>query len=468
MKKNLFISFLFLIQGVLATAQNNNNYGYDADLLPGSFFKERRELLREKLPENAIAVLFSNPIKNRANDVDYDYHQDPNFYYLTGFREPNAVIVILKNKILFRNVMTNEILFISDRDEKKEIWTGRKAGIQDAAFISSVSSIFLTEDFINETVLFSDTNSLVLSLQHFKGIEDDKKNSADLFEIDNHFQQIISKTGVSFDDFKLKKILASLREIKTQEELKLIAKSVNITCEGFREMMKKVQLSSSEYQIQAEGEYVFKKLGAEMLGYSSICGSSENSCILHYTSNRRPFAKGDLVLLDMGAEYHGYSADVTRTIPISGKFSNEQKLIYELVLKAQNTAINECQVGNQFKAPHEAAVKIISNGLVQLGIIKDPNDYKTYFMHSTSHYLGLDVHDPGNYGPLSNGNVITVEPGIYIPENSDCDKKWWNIGVRIEDDILIRPTGPINLSELAPRNIDEIEKLTSKNSFINK
>ncbi len=468
MKKNLSISFLFFIQCVFVFAQDRPNYQYDSDLLLGSFFKERRNLLRENLPENSIAILFSNPIKNRANDVDYDYHQDPNFYYLTGFREPNSVLVILKNKILFRNELSNEVLFISDRDLEKETWTGRKAGKKDAAFISGVSSVFLNEDFIDDTTLFVDTNALVLSLQHFKGIEDDKKNSADLFEMDKHFQEVILNPSVLHDDFKLKKILASLREVKTQEELKLISKSITITCEGFLEMMKKVQLTSSEYQIQAEGEYVFKKLGAEMLGYSSICGSNENSCILHYTSNRRQFEKGDLVLLDMGAEYHGYSADVTRTIPVNGRFSNEQKIIYNLVLKAQNAGIDECRVGNRFKAPHEAAVSIISAGLVQLGIIKDPSEYKTFFMHGTSHYLGLDVHDPGNFGPLSNGTIITVEPGIYIPENSDCDKKWWNIGVRIEDDILIRPAGPVNLSDLAPRSVEEIEKLTDKNSFINK
>ena len=233
-------------------------------------------------------------------------------------------------------------------------------------------------------------------------------------------------------------------------------------------MMKDAEPGMTEYQVQALGEYEFKKYGAESLGYSSICGSHENSVILHYTSNRRTMNDSDLILLDMGAEYHGYTADVTRTIPIGNKFTTQQRIIYELVLKAQNAGIKACMVGNPFNAAHKAAVEVISEGLVKLGIIKETSSYKKYFMHGTSHYLGLDVHDAGTNGPLKSGVVITVEPGIYIEENSDCDPKWWNIGVRIEDDILITDKGPENLSESAPRSVEEIEKLRAQKRDMNK
>jgi Xaa-Pro aminopeptidase len=224
----------------------------------------------------------------------------------------------------------------------------------------------------------------------------------------------------------------------------------------------------TEYQVQALGEYEFKKFGAESPGYTSICGSRENSTILHYNSNRRIMNDSDLILLDMGAEYHGYSSDVTRTIPVNGKFTSDQRLIYELVLKAQNAGIKACIAGNEFNSAHKAAVEVLAEGLVKLGIIKDPADYSKYYMTGTSHYLGLDVHDVGTRGPLKPGTVITVEPGIYIEENSDCDPKWWNIGIRIEDDILITDKGPVNLSEAAPRNVEEIQNLHIQLPVINK
>ena len=257
-------------------------------------------------------------------------------------------------------------------------------------------------------------------------------------------------------------MMAKLRQIKTQEEIALLRKAINITCEAQIELMKQIHEEMTEYQTEAIIEYVFKRNGAEYPGFPSIQGSGENSCILHYTSNRRPLVNGGLLVSDVGAEYHGYTADVTRTIPPKGEFSKEEKLIYNLVLKAQTAGIEAAQVGNSFWAPHQEAQKVIADGLKKLGIIKNINELSQYFMHGTSHYLGLDVHDAGMYMPLQEGNVITVEPGIYIAEGSDCDPKWWNIGVRIEDDILILETGPENLSAAAPRTVAEIEALMKK------
>jgi Xaa-Pro aminopeptidase len=467
MKRKLILFFLLLLS-LHSIGQDFNYYQYDKDLLPATFFTGRRDELRKKMPERSVAIVFANPIRNRSNDVDYDYHQDPNFYYLTGFREPNSLLLIFKEPVLFHDKKYSELLFVPDRNKSRESWVGRRAGVEGAKIISGVEGVFLAQDFIDDSSLFADTAMQALSCYLHKGITNDRDDPADLFEISEHLQSSIDNTGIYNDTFLLKKFLASMREVKTQEELNLLAHSIDITCAGFIAMMKSVRPDMSEYQLQAEGEYVFKKKGAENLGYLSICGSGENSCILHYNTNRRTFNGNELILLDMGAEYHGYSSDVTRTIPVNGKFSPEQKIIYELVLKAQEAGIAAAIVGNPFKAPHQEAVRVISEGLVKLGIISSPDDYRQYFFHGTSHYLGLDVHDAGNFGPLAAGNVITVEPGIYIPENSPCDKKWWNIGIRIEDDILIKNSGPVNLSEAAPRSIEEIEKLYGQNWLMNK
>jgi Xaa-Pro aminopeptidase len=189
---------------------------------------------------------------------------------------------------------------------------------------------------------------------------------------------------------------------------------------------------------------------------------------LHYSSNRKQLNGQDMLVADAGAEYHGYTADITRTLPTDGHFSTEEKAIYNIVLEAQKAGIKACLPGNNFWDPHQAALKVIQKGLAELGITKNAKDYTKYFMHGTSHYLGLDVHDAGLYGRLQPGNVITVEPGIYIAEGSDCDPKWWNIGVRIEDDILITDAQPINMSASVPREIEEIEQLMKEESIFNK
>jgi Xaa-Pro aminopeptidase len=220
----------------------------------------------------------------------------------------------------------------------------------------------------------------------------------------------------------------------------------------------------AEYELEALMEYHIRRAGAEDVGYPSIVGSGRNSCILHYQTNRRITRAGDLVLADCGAEYHGYTADITRTFPINGRFTPEQRQLYLLVLEAQDSAIASASVGAPFRATHRSASSVLARGLIELGIITTEADLKRYFMHGTSHYLGLDVHDAGTYGPLRAGTVITVEPGIYIPPGSPCDEKWWNIGIRIEDDILVTENGPINLSARLPRHPDAIEALMQANA----
>jgi len=250
-----------------------------------------------------------------------------------------------------------------------------------------------------------------------------------------------------------------LREVKLPEEMKLLKKAIDISAIGQIEMMKAMHSGMSETEIQGIHEFVYKKYGAEYEGYPSIVGAGNNGCVLHYIENNKPKVGNELVLMDLGAEYHGYTADVTRTIPANGKFSPEQKAIYDLVYEAQEAGIVAAKVGNPFNAPNAATRVIINKGLVQLGITKSIDENHNYYPHGASHYIGLDVHDAGSYGAFKENMVITVEPGIYISEGSPCDKKWWGIAVRIEDDILITTEGPINLSARAPRKSDEIEKM---------
>lgn len=429
---------------------------YDKDLLTKEFHSGRRDALRKLMADSSVAVFFSSTIKNRANDVDYEFHQDPNFYYLTGLREPGAVLIIFKNDIRIGDVTGNEILFLQDRDLKTERWTGKLLGTDGAKKVlgfqlSSPSSTF--SEFNLDSV--------------FKKVYAFKENKQEINDLQMQFYKKISKRAVAPDSYSIREMTAKLREIKTKEELDLMRKAINFTCDGIREAMKALESGMGEFDIEAIVEYVFRSKGAEDVGYPSIVGGGENSCILHYETNRKKLVSKDMLVCDVGAEYHGYTADVTRTIPTNGKFSPEQKAIYNIVLDAQIAGIAVSKPGEYFRVPHNAAMAIVQKRLMELGVTKTPGDAMKYFFHGTSHYLGLDVHDEGTYGKLQPNSVITVEPGIYIPEGSDCDPKWWNIGVRIEDDVLITETDPEVLSACVPKNIDEIEALMKKESLFN-
>jgi Xaa-Pro aminopeptidase len=463
----------FLLAASFASAQDLKYLRYDADLLSSGFHKNRREEVRKRLPENSAAVLFAAPVRNRANDNDFLYHQLPNFYYLTGLTEPDAMLIITKNEIVVDGKKSNEFLFVQRRNPFKETWTGRRLGIEGAQQLLGFNAVFISGEFKDTDIDFRKFSS-VLVLQEPAGVVHDGLDQDDLWKLMEDFKSKVSiatlpdvqgKT-MALDSFQLNDILEDLREIKQPEELTLMRKAIGVSCDAHIEMMRTAKPGMYEYEVQAVGEYVFKKEGSEYVGYPSICGGGENSVILHYQTSRRKIAAGDLILLDMGAEYHGYSADVTRTLPVNGKFSPEQKAIYDLVLQAQDSGIANCIPGNLFMAPHNAATRVIARGLVKLGIIKSEDGVRKYFMHGTSHYLGLDVHDAGTRGKLKPNSVITVEPGIYIAEGSDCDKKWWNIGVRIEDDILITETGWENLSAKAPRSTADIEKKMAETSPI--
>jgi len=297
-------------------------------------------------------------------------------------------------------------------------------------------------------------------------VRDDAGDKFDLFNLQAHFKKGTERNRNN-DNVRIAECMALLRQIKTTEELVLLRKAIDISNHAHIELMRALDSTMTEYQTQAIIQYEFMKNGAEACGYPSICGAGENTCILHYVSNRKPMERNDLIVVDAGAEYHGYTADITRTLPANGKFSSEQKAIYDIVLEAQLAGIKKCKAGNEFRDPHKAAVVVIKKRLKELGIIQREEDYLKYFFHGTSHYLGLDVHDAGLYGALDPGNVITVEPGIYIPAGSPCDPKWWNIGVRIEDDILITDGEPENLSGAVPKTTAEIEAMMATDSYLN-
>jgi Xaa-Pro aminopeptidase len=441
------------------------------DFLTKEFHKDRRDKLREKLPINSVAVFFANAVRNRSNDVDYVYHQNPDFYYLTGYKEPHAVLFIFKEKQTAQNgTQYDEIIFVQPRNEAAEMWTGRRLGDQGVKSRLGLSQVFNNTEFVKFNVDFKKFDQ-VLFFDFENDVRDDDYDSADLHDLIRQFKAKVNypekregltvdlepeKNNLNTKDLHL--IMNSLRGIKTPEEMEMIRKAVKISCAGQVEVMKAMKPGMSEREIQGIHEYVFKKYQAEDQGYPSIVGAGHNGCILHYIDNYKPeVSSKELILMDLGAEYRGYTADITRTIPVSGKFSPEQKQIYDLVLKAQEEAMKICKPGTTFGELTRITKVVINKGLTQLGIITNENEKHSYYPHGCCHHIGLDVHDRGDYKQLQENMVITIEPGIYIPENAKCDKKWWGIAVRIEDDYLVTKDGNEHLSGSAPRTTEQIE-----------
>ncbi len=464
MKIHSCLTFSILLVCITLSAQDSKYYRYDNDLLSKEFLKGRREALRNMMPEKSVAIFFSAPVRNRSGDDDYTYHQQPDFYYLTGFTENNSVLLIFKDEQSIGDIKTNEILFVADREPTKEVWIGRRLGKEAVPAVLGIKTGMVTKDFGNLKLDFNKFDK-VMHLKFPQGVVHERGEHADLYELVDQFKKKFD--GEHEDAFGLFEYLAKLRMIKQREELDLMRKAIDITCLAQKEVMRALEPGMHEYEVQAILEYEFKRNGSEYVGFPSICGGGENSCILHYESNRKKLNVHDMIVVDIGAEYHGYAADVTRSMPVNGKFSEEQKTIYNLVLKAQAEGIKMCKPNESFWEPNKVAKKVIAEGLKSLGIIKDEDYVIRYFMHGTSHHLGLDVHDVEISWDLVPGNVITVEPGIYIPEGSECDPKWWNIGVRIEDDVLITDTGNEVLSAKAPRSFDEIEMLMKETSLFN-
>ena len=496
-----------------------------------AFHQSRRDALREKLPPNSVAVIFANPTRNRANDVDYVYHQDPNFFYLTGWREPQSVLLVYASEQQDEKGTYQDKIYIQERDPSAEQWNGYRLGVEGAQKMG-FDRVELRSEFVLNPPSFDAFDEVLIV-----DFQDDERDLAgdpyDLYQLKKTFKKAINfpanfnkvqyqiqqairtatpesfarlqnyvewqigrdaslledpiikdfmaletlevpadlkmKTAFVLKDYifdveKLEQIMGDLREIKAPFELKQLKRAIEISAIGQVEVMKALHPGMSEREVQGIHEYVFKKYGAAYEGYPSIVGAGNNACVLHYIENSDDPSETDLMLMDLGAEYEGYTADVTRTLPVKGTFSAEQRLLYQIVYDAQEAGIAKSLVGATTSEVTKATQEVVTKGLMDLGIISEPSEFRRYYPHGAAHHIGLDVHDLSNYGPLPENSIITVEPGIYIPNDSPCDPKWWGIGIRIEDDILITKEGPVNLSAGAPRAWEEIEKMMAQPS----
>ena len=455
---------LFFVLPLLIQAQQTTEYPIDG--LSPAFHAGRRTAFREQMPKNSVGIFFASQVRNRNNDVDYVYAQNKSFYYFTGLEEPNSLLLIFKEPVTILEKTGTEFLFVQPRNPQREMWTGKILGVEGVKEKCRFDNVFTNDKFSYSTIDMGKLDSVLTLFGNEDILSKYKRNPDPLSIMANLVDSLVRSTHKPVSGRTTSIILNKLRGIKQPEEIAIMEKVVAMSVEGHNEVMKATKPGMTEFQAQAIMEYMFKKNGAEFEGYPSINGSGENTCILHYETNRRLMKNGDLLLSDCAAEYHGYSADVTRTIPVNGKFSPEQKIIYELVLEAQDSAFLKCKAGNLFTEPNAAAQRVVAKGLLKLGIISNASELRTYFPHGTSHHLGLDVHDMGSRnGPLEPGAIFTVEPGIYIAPGSKCDQKWWSIGVRIEDDILITAEGYKNLSAGSPRTVADVEKMARQKSI---
>jgi Xaa-Pro aminopeptidase len=459
---------LGLLTGLAVTAQDGDR---PTDYLTKDFHAGRRAALREIMPDNSVMVVFAYPTRTFSNDVDYFYHQNPDLYYFSGYKEPHSVLFIFKNpQTDAAGNFYTDLLFVQKRNPQAEQWTGKRLGVEGAKEMLGLKMVFNGEDFSSFPIDFSKFDKIIFD-RFPDDVPQSQRNTADLFHLIEQFKQKAAIPGdVShnprFDTRLYRELTGRLREIKTTEEMSLIRKAVEISCQGQNEVMKALRPDMSELEIQGLHEYVHKKYGAEEVGYGSIVGAGDDGCILHYEENTRTKVGNAMVLMDVGAEYHGYTADVTRTVPADGKFSEDEKAIYQLVYDAQEAAFRILKDGAKWSDAGNAAKEVIANGLLKLGIINDKKEVSKYYPHGLSHHIGLDVHDRGYSGTLKKGMVITIEPGIYIPPGSNCDKKWWGMAVRIEDDVLIREKDYELLSSFAPRSVEAVEKMAAQKSVL--
>lgn len=410
---------------------------------------------------DAIAIVPASTVKVRNRDVEFDYRQDSDFMYLTGFNEPESVAVLVPGR-----EQAQYILFCRERDMEMETWNGRRAGQAGAIQDFAADDAFPIGD-IDEIL---------------PGILEQRERVFYTMGVNAEFDhrvigwvnQIREKgragSHTPHEFIALEHLLHELRLFKSGAEIKYMKKAAKAAIAGHQRAMQYCQPGMYEYQVEAQLLYEFKKAGCDT-AYPSIVGGGKNGCILHYTDNNCVLNDGDLLLIDAGAEYHGYASDITRTFPVNGEFSEPQLELYNLVLDAQLAAINAVQPGNHWNDPHEAAVKVLTKGMVKLGILKGrpaqlikDGEYRRFYMHRTGHWLGLDVHDVGDYKIeeqwrlFEPGMVLTVEPGIYIPAKSKAvPKRYWDIGIRIEDDVRVSRNGNEVLSQALIKQAHDIE-----------
>ena len=441
------------------------------DYLTKEFHAGRRDALRQIMPDNSVLIVTAYPVRNFSNDVDYLYHQNPDMYYFSGYKEPHSLLLIFKEAQTGADGSSfKEIIFVQKKNAQAEQWTGRRLGTEGAKEKLGFAYAYNGEAFMNCKIDFSKFDKIIFD-RFPEDLGNNKYDQSDLFDLIAQFKALAKvpeelNRDKRYDTRLYRELTGRLREIKTPQELDLIRKAVEISCQGQNEVMKTVRPDMSELEIQGLHEFIHKKYGAEYVGYGSIVGAGANGCVLHYMENSKTKIGNELLLMDVGAEYHGYTADVTRTVPANGKFSAEQKIIYNIVYEAQEAAFRILKDGAKMSEASKAARDVIADGLQNLGIIKERSEVSKYYPHGLGHHIGLDVHDRNFSQTLKKDMVITIEPGIYIPPNSNCDKKWWSIAVRIEDDALITQNGYELLSVFAPRKVEEIEKMIAEKSIL--
>jgi len=427
-------------------------------------FKSRRKRLMDMIGSDSIAILPTASITVRNRDVEFPFRPDSDFFYLTGYPEPEAVLVLIPDR-----KEGESILFCRERDEKMETWHGRRSGLDGAVNVYSVDDAFPIEDMDDILPGLIEGHERI-----FYNMGSDQNFDQRVLGWINQIRGKVRTGAIAPDEFiSLNHFLHEMRLYKSSYEIKLMRQAAKISAKGHMRAMKNCKPGMYEYQLEGELISEFIKNGARYTAYPPIVGSGQNACILHYTNNSDKMIDGDLLLIDSGAEYQCYASDITRTFPVNGKFSSAQRDIYNLVLSAQAAALNEIKPGKHWNDPHDAAVRVLTEGMVNLGILKGSpeeliknKDYTKYYMHRTGHWLGMDVHDVGDYKldgewrMLEAGMVMTVEPGLYLPANSQgLSECWQNIGIRIEDDVLVTKDGYDILSKDTPKTIDEIEEL---------
>ena len=419
--------------------------------LPKEEFGERRTRVFAQMQPNSALLLFSEIEKRRNNDCSYPFRQDSYFWYLTGFNEPNAALLLLKTE-----QAEKAIIFLRPRDPLLETWNGRRLGVERAPQQLNVNEAYSIEELA--TVLPKILKNLT-ALYYVP-------------EIHTWGDKLVAESAVNFSEIlDWRPMLSEMRLIKSPNEIRLMQQAGQITALGHIKAMRATRPNRFEYEIESDILHEFNRHCARFPSYNSIVAGGSSACILHYTENDRPLNDGDLVLIDAGCEFAMYAGDITRTFPVNGKFSQPQREIYELVLKAQKRAIELLVPGNSIKQANDEVIRIKTQGLVDLGILKGDVDtlieqqaYQQFYMHGLGHWLGLDVHDVGSYGQdkqriLEIGMVITVEPGIYISEDADVPEQYKGIGVRIEDNLLMTEYGNKILTAAAPKEIADIENL---------
>lgn len=426
------------------------------------YINRRKQLL--SLIRQGVAVIATSPEKYRNRDTNYPYRYDSYFYYLTGFQEPEAVLVLVANEDAGTS---QQILFCRDKDSEHEIWNGFRYGPDMAREVFGFDMAYsITRlDELAEELL---ANQPVV----FHALGHDASWDQRVIRWINHVREHVRK-GVSApaEIRDVRHLLDEMRLIKDDAELGIMRKAANISAEAHKRAMQATRAGKYEYEIEAELLYEFRRQGAQAPAYTSIVASGANACVLHYIQNDAQLKVGDLLLIDAACELHGYAADITRTFPVNGKFSTEQKDIYQLVLAAQLAAIDAVRPGNNWDMPHQAALRVLVEGLLDLNLCQGSVDtvieteaYKRFYMHRTGHWLGLDVHDAGEYKQagqwreLVPGMTLTVEPGCYIRPAEDIPECFWNIGIRIEDDVVVTSAGCEVLTREVPKGIVEIEE----------